>query len=69
MPRSRRKPCAPRSRRAQERQVHAKRSGSADVSMAKVTLTGAVRSRAEHDAVIVRAWGNARVETVIDQLQ
>ena len=34
----------------------------------KVTVTGAVRSRAEHDAVIGATWGTRGVEIVIDQL-
>ncbi len=54
---------------ALERQVQreAKRI-QLDVVDGKVTVTGAVRSRAEHDAVIGAAWGTRGVETVIDQL-
>lgn len=39
-----------------------------DVVDGKVTVTGAVRSRAEHDAVIGAAWGTRGVQIVIDQL-
>jgi len=39
-----------------------------DIVDGKVTLTGAVRSRAEHDAVIGAARGTHGVEAVIDQL-
>ena len=39
-----------------------------DVVDGRVTLTGTVRSRAEHDAVIGAAWGTRGVEAVIDQI-
>lgn len=54
---------------ALERQVQreAKRI-QLDVVDGKVVVTGAVRSRAEHDAVIGAAWGTRGVEQVIDQL-
>lgn len=54
---------------ALERQVQreAKRI-QLDVVDGKVTVTGAVRTRAEHDAVIGAAWGTRGVQLVIDQL-
>ena len=54
---------------ALERQVQreAKRI-QLDVVDGKVIVTGAVRSRAEHDAVIGAAWGTRGVQIVIDQL-
>lgn len=39
-----------------------------DVVDGKVTVTGTVRSRAEHDAVIGAAWGTRGVQIVIDQV-
>ncbi len=54
---------------ALERQVQreAKRI-QLDIVDGKVTVTGAVRSRAEHDAVIGAAWGTRGVQLVVDQL-
>jgi len=54
---------------ALERQVQreAKRI-QLDVVDGKVTVTGTVRSRAEHDAVIGATWGTRGVTIVLDQL-
>jgi osmotically-inducible protein OsmY len=54
---------------ALERQVHREvKRIQLDVVDGKVTVTGAVRSRAEHDAVIGAAWGTRGVQLVVDQL-
>lgn len=54
---------------ALERQVQREtRRIQLDIVDGRVTVTGAVRTRAEHDAVIGAAWGTRGVQLVVDQL-